>query len=36
MEVEVAKDSGGEAGDVFEEHGLALAVGADHEVMEAQ
>ena len=35
-EVEVAENAFGEAADVFEEHGLALAVGADDEVVEAQ
>lgn len=35
-EVEVAKDAIGEAGDIFEEHGLALAVRADDEVVEAE
>ncbi|MFM1945199.1 MAG: hypothetical protein RI897_4181 [Verrucomicrobiota bacterium] len=33
---EVAEDTFGEAGDIFEEHGLALAVGADDKVMEAE
>lgn len=35
-EIEVAEDAFSEAGDVFEEHGLALAVGADHQVMERE
>ena len=35
-EIEVAQDAFGEAGDVFEEHRLALAVRADDEIMEAQ
>jgi hypothetical protein len=36
MEVEVAQDAVREAADVFEEHGLTLAVRADDEVVEGQ
>jgi hypothetical protein len=36
VEVEIAEDAFGEAGHVFEEHGLALAVRTDHQVMEAE
>ena len=35
-ELEIPENARGEAGDVFEEHGLTLAVRADDEVVEAQ
>ena len=36
VNIEVAQDALREAGDIFEEHGLALAIGADHDVMKRE
>ena len=35
-QIEVSQDARGEAGNVFEEHGLALAVGADDRVVKRE
>ena len=35
-EIEIAENALGEAGDILEEHGLALAIGADHQIMEGE
>ena len=35
-EVEISQNSGGQSADIFQEHGLPLTIGPDHQIVEAQ